>query len=145
MTPLSNVKTLITEFYHLAEMHDAINGADALIRFTLHSINLERLITLEYVERGRAGLIQYFPPRSSLKEKCDAVLEALEREGFADPAVSAERFARLMPAAGVAKHAIYPHFDDLELRIAWAREATLALFQHFFGESLPPNPYEEAA
>jgi hypothetical protein len=135
----SELRSLIGHFYHQAEAHDPLgNEAGALICFALHSINLERLISLEYVSMGELGMIAPLAARPTLREKCDAVLHALDLDGFSSDAISSDRFSVLMPTAGVVKHALYPRIQRLSERIAWARDASLALYRHYFGEPMPP-------
>jgi hypothetical protein len=139
MQSSSALRELIDHFYHQAEAHAALeNEAGALICFALHSINLERLISLEYVRMRESGMIAPFVARPTLREKCDAVLYALDLNGFGSDAISSDRFSVLMPMAGVVKHALYPRIQRMSERIAWVRDASLDLYRHYFGEPMPP-------
>lgn len=137
--PLSSeLRALIIHFYHQAEAHAALGDeVGALICFALHSINLERLVSLEYVRMGRVGTVAPFVARPTLREKCDAVLHALELDGFGSDAISPDRFSVLMPTAGVVKHALYPRIHRLSECVAWVRDASLDLYRHYFGEPMP--------
>src|ERR1700726_4851814 len=121
----SELSALIIKFFQEAECHVARGtDGDVLIGFVLHSVNLERLVSNEYVRMGRLGIIVPFLLRPSLEGKCDAVRAGLQEEGFECYALSAERFSVLMPAAGMVKPALYPRTNGFADRLAWVRDAT---------------------
>ena len=141
LTSNDDVKRLIVHHYLRAEEHAAAsNFGDDLIAYDLHFKNCDRLVTCEYVQLGRSGLIAPFLLKPTNRQKYDAVVSALEKQGFRSEAISTTRFSVIVPSAGVVKHALFPTIDALPRRITWVREATEALYRHYFNEPMPPRP-----
>lgn len=136
-----DVKRLIVHHYLRAEEHAAAGDfGDDLIAYDLHFKNCDRLVTCEYLSLGRSGFIVPFLLKPTNRQKYEAVVGALEAQGFRSESISLARFSVLVPSAGVVKHALFPKIDALQQRIAWVRQAKEVLYLHYFNEPMPPRP-----
>lgn len=138
----TTTQELIEGFFQTAEtLARSASLAQQLLGLHTHLTNLERLISAAYVRLGWRGFIRPFLRRAALWQKCEAVVASLSLEGFASQSVTVERFSVLRQVANALKHSMHPFVNDVPLLLVWARDASVALFEHEFKVQMPASAF----